>query len=529
MKKNKTIITFVLAVLLFSNIGCNDDFLETTPKGTLSDASFWKTQQDAEIFVNNLYNVLLDEENVQFDAMSDFMVANIASQGTRTISFVNGLVLSDNPTCESFWDSRYRYIRAANDFLANVELIPDESIESQVKTRLIAEAKFLRAYSYAYLSFLYGDVPLITTPLEIDESIALTRTPLATVSSFVLEELQSTADVLPLNPGAIGRISKGAALAMRARYALWVNDFSEAKKSAEDVIDLNKYSLYSSYQSLFSEVAENNSEVILDKQFIKNDYSNNLFQRLAPFSQNSGNNLFQPTASIVNEYEMSNGMMIDDAGSGFDELAPYDNRDPRLGYSVFHLGSILPDGTSYDSRPGGADDYTLGFQTTQTGFNLRKYVNVDDLADGTNTGLNFILIRYAEVLLTYAEAKIELNEIDQSVYDAINEIRARADVNMPPLQEGMTQVALRNAVRHERAVELAFEGLRMFDIKRHRMAQSILTGPIEGMTYEKSPGELTTVILTDYIWNFREQDYLWPIPIEEIILSNDNLTQNEGF
>ncbi len=530
MINNKLIRSiFIVTVIILVATSCNDDFLETVPQGTLSNASFWKSQKDAEIFVNNIYNVLFDQENIQFDAMSDFMAGKISTQGTRTIQFVQGLVLADNPTAEMVWDTRYEYIRAVNDFLDNVDLIPSEGIDPNVKVRLIAEVKFLRAYAYAYLSFLYGDVPLITEPLGIDASKALTRTPVADVTTFVLSELQEAANDLPVDAAEMGRITQGAALAMKARYALWVGNYVEAKSSAQAVMDLNKYSLYPSYKNLFTEAAEDNSEVILDKQFVKNDYSNNIFAEMAPFSQNGGGNLFQPTAAIVNKFEMSNGMMIDDAGSGFDPFDPYANRDPRLDYSVFHLGSILPDGSIYDSRPGGPDDFTMGFQTTKTGFNLRKYVNPEDLEDGANTGLNFILIRYAEVLLTYAEAKIELNDIDQSVYDAINKVRQRPDVNMPILPGGMTQEQLRTAVRHERAVELAFEGLRMPDIKRLRTAETILQGSIEGMTYEDSHGNLTTVVLTDFVWNFRSMDYLWPIPVEEIILSNGNLTQNPGY
>ena len=222
-------------------------------------------------------------------------------------------------------------------------------------------------------------------------------------------------------------------------------------------------------------------------------------------------------------------MMIDEEGSGFNPYDPYINRDPRLGYSVFHIGSILPNGEIFDSRPGGKDDYSLGFQTTKTGFNLRKYINPEDFGDESNCGINFIIIRYAEVLLTYAEAKIELNEIDESVFNAINEVRQRPDVNMPELDNSLNQSELRRAVRHERNVELALEGLRLFDLKRWQLAETILQGPIEGMTYTDSEGELVKVLMTDFSWNFDPKNYLWPIPVTEIILSDGALTQNPGY
>ncbi|HLR31430.1 MAG TPA: RagB/SusD family nutrient uptake outer membrane protein, partial [Fodinibius sp.] len=184
-------------------------------------------------------------------------------------------------------------------------------------------------------------------------------------------------------------------------------------------------------------------------------------------------------------YEMKNGMEIDEQGSGYDPSNPYDNRDPRLRYSMFVYGDELPDGQTYDPRPGlgGADDIMRSFTTTSTGFNIKKYVNDEDLADPTNCGINIILQRYAEILLTYAEAKIELGEIDQSVYNAINEVRQREDVMMPVIDNtGQSQNELREIVRHERKVELAFEGLRYFDIRRWEIAPEVMNGPIRGIT-----------------------------------------------
>ena len=265
---HKLIISFGLFILI---LGCNDDFLETVPKGSLSDANFWKTERDAEIFINNIYNVLLAQRNIQFEAMSDNMVGNVSQEQGATINFVQGLVLADNNNAEQVWSSMYKYIRASNDFLFNVDLIPEEAMSQIVRYRLISEARFFRAYSYAYLSALYGDVPLITEPISIEESRKLSRTPIDEIIGFVLRELQESAEDLPVNASQVGRITKGAALAMRARYALWMDKLNEAKESSLEVINLEKYSLYPQYENLFTEAAENNSEVILDKQFIKNE------------------------------------------------------------------------------------------------------------------------------------------------------------------------------------------------------------------------------------------------------------------
>lgn len=138
-------------------------------------------------------------------------------------------------------------------------------------------------------------------------------------------------------------------------------------------------------------------------------------------------------------------------------------------------------------------------------------------------------MRYAEVLLTYAEAKIENNDIDESVYQAINQIRSRPDVNMPLLAKDLSQSELRDIVREERLAELAFEGFRYFDIRRWKIAENVLPGIIYGMTYTKDNGELSTISLSGWSKSFKpERDYLWPIPSREIEL-NPNLTQNPNW
>jgi hypothetical protein len=139
-----------------------------------------------------------------------------------------------------------------------------------------------------------------------------------------------------------------------------------------------------------------------------------------------------------------------------------------------------------------------------------------------------MLIRYAEILLTYAEAKIELNQIDQSVYDAINAIRSRSDVNLPPIESGKTQDQMREIVRHERMLELAFEGHRLFDIRRWRIAEDVIPGYVEGMTYKNSEGNYVTVRIDGFLKVFESKHYLWPIPKKELDL-NPGLGQNPGW
>jgi hypothetical protein len=280
---------------------------------------------------------------------------------------------------------------------------------------------------------------------------------------------------------------------------------------------------------MFSYAAENNDEVILDKEFVKDVYANDVMELFAPFSILSNGVVVVPLKKAVDAYQMTNGKDINETGSGFDPYDPYKNRDPRLKYSVWTPGDILPNGAVFDSRPnsGTADAVGSNYQVSVTGFNVKKYYNTEDLSDLSNCGINIILIRYAEILLTYAEAKIELDQIDASVYDAINQVRQRPDVNMPPVSQPQTQAELRETLRHERMVELAFEGQRFFDIRRWGIAEEVFNVPIKGLTYVNN-GQLTTVDQPGVVRNFQQRDYLWPIPQKEMDL-NKNLQQNTGW
>jgi hypothetical protein len=391
--------------------------------------------------------------------------------------------------------------------------------------------KVLRAYYYVKLAALYGDVPLITAEISLEESRKVTRTPVAAIWDFISKELTEAAAVLPVSQTDKGRVTKGAALAVKARAMLYAGRFTLAAEAARQVMDLNVYSLYPSYERLYTYAAENNQEVILDKQFIKSTYSNNVFFLMAPWSQRNSNNTYLPNKKLVDSYQMNNGKDITDPASGFNPAAPYTNRDPRLKYSVFTIGDQLPDGKIFNSKPGSgtADAVDFSWFAPSTGYTVKKYINKEDLADPSNCGINIILIRYAEILLMYAEAKIEANQVDQSVLDAINKVRQRPDVNMPPITNISSQADMREIVRHERLVELAFEGLRYFDIRRWKIAENTVPGKVFGVTYQDNSGTLNTIEVPAFerVFN-KNRDYLWPIPQKEREL-NTELTQNQNW
>lgn len=521
----KYTIPFIFTIL----VSCQKDLLNTLPNDRLSENVFWKTQADAEVAVNALYRDLDGTNIFSWDAFSDIAHVN---QPFATEAFIElGTYDATSSKILSEWSNAYTGIAADNYFLANVDKIISITDSATFK-RYSAEARFLRAYQYVKLTSLFGSVPLVTAPLSITDARELKRDSVDEIYNFIDEELTEVTATLPLAypTSSTGRITKGAALALKARADLYAGHYQAAAAAAKAVINLGVYALYPKYQKLFSYSAENNSEVILDKQFIASTYSNNLFYLLAPYSQKSSQSTYVPTKAGIDLFQTAGGKNISDAGSGYIASNPYANRDPRLRYSVFLDGDTLASGAIFHPAPnsGTADAVGNTYIASTTGFNIKKYVNAEDYASPSNCGINIILIRYAEVLLTYAEAKIEANDIDNSVYDAINTVRnGREDVSLPSIETNLSQSQLRALVRQERTVELAFEGLHLADIRRWHTAETVVPGAVYGITYQENGTSKTIQVAVNRTFNSTKH-YLWPIPQTEID-QDKNLSQNPNW
>ncbi|MEX0720778.1 MAG: RagB/SusD family nutrient uptake outer membrane protein [Balneolaceae bacterium] len=534
---NKSLVLMAVIFVFAFASGCDNDLLNTAPNDRLSSETFWNSEEDAEYMVNDLYTYLPGTYTLLWDGMSDIAIPN--NIWINEVDYVRGQQDGESAVGKSHWNNSYRAIRGANNFLANVDDVFENSetpVNEDLINRFKGEARVLRAFKYLQLVTVFGDVPLITTPISVNEGKEIGRTDIEQIWDFIETELEESAEVLEIsyNGDDVGRITRGAALAIKSRAMLHAGRFTKAHEAASRVMDLG-YSLYPSYETLFTYEAENNQEVILDKQFIASDYPNNLFALLGRPAMGLGESSAPvPTKNIVDAYEMANGMDIEETGSGYDPFNPYENRDPRMRYSMYVYGDTMPNDNIYDPRPGfgGQSDIERGQNTTNTGFNIQKYVDPADISSPSNGGINIIIMRYAEVLLNYAEAKIEDNQIDQSVYDAINEIRERPDVNMPRVEDtGQSQEEMREIVRHERMVELAFEGQRFFDIRRWGIADEVMNennGEILGIEYENEDGDLVQYEYTQYRRNFESHHYVWPIPQEELNLS-DNMSQNDNY
>ena len=535
----KKIFLFISLTAILAFGSCQDDFLDRAPKDAYSDASLWSSKSDAMAALNGCYagwefgtNIIGD------DCFTDNGYDQFPWDGYEPMA--SGLVSPGDASFPNFWS--YKTIQRCNWFLANVDKTPSSSLPDDLKNRMKSEVRFLRAYQYYKLTVYYGDVPLVLKSLTPAEANTVSKNPKAEVVDFILKELSEIAPFLPVTYSGsdIGRITRGGTLGLKARIHLIKGDYAEAAATATSLMAAPfNYSLFPNFEELFRPINHDNQETLLNCQALKDlnaDYYPIVY---APKSQ-GGWSSFVPTQSLVDDYETISGKTIAE-DAAYDPLQPYKNRDPRLDMSIVRPGSFYMG--SYFDPYGGDDDYNkVGDNTSQTGYNLKKYIsNLDDYrgtdygTDIDNVGGAVMVIRYAEVLLTYAEAKIELNQIDQSVYDAINKVRAR--VGMPNVDKTVynNQTKMRELIRRERRVELAFEGLRFVDVRRWKIAEQVMPGTVKGIlkgSVDPTNGNLTlqpntTKQVTTRVFT-SPKHYLLPIKQSEID-TNKNLGQNPGY
>jgi hypothetical protein len=530
----KKILIAIIPVAILT--GCND-VLDTIPTNQLSFEVYWQTDQDAEYAANAIYQYLESPGTILGrDEMSD--IATATFETSDEIKVEQSIAGSQTGIFQGTWNDLYRGVRRCNDYLANVGKITVQ--DENAVNRYTAEVRTLRSYFYSRLVSYFGDVPLITTPIGISESKALTRTPVAEIYDFIYTEITDAAKYLPVTTTAKGRVTKGAAFGILARTMLFAAGnvtgtdaratqyYEKAKEAADLVIALNVYDLSTPYAKLFSYEKESSPEVVFEKQYIRDDYPNSVFNNFGALSLGTGGSQMSPTLVLLDEYETVNGKKITDVSSGYNALEPYANRDPRLGYTLFYPGATLPNGSTYDSRPGkGTDAVGAEYRVSKTGLLPKKYINPEDLNFRNNCAINFIIIRYAEILLIAAEARIELNTELNTALEYINRIRQRSDVNLPALSLS-NQSALREAVRHERLVELALEGNRFFDIRRWKIAKTACTGDVKGMRYVADGATEPSLYTFNRSKTFTDRDYLWPVPYNERQLC-PNLSQNTDW
>jgi starch-binding outer membrane protein, SusD/RagB family len=523
----KILIVFLAVVGLAS---CSKDFLERAPLDQLSSKTFWTSEKEVQAALNGLYVGWEWGDNVVYmDCASDNAYNPFPWEGFQVMG--NGTLSAADPGW-SRWN--FSTIRKCNYFLANVNNAP---IDASIIAQSSAQARFIRAYQYFILEQLYGDVPLITKELLIDEANTISRTPKAEVVKFILDELTAIAPDLPVsyeNSEDQGRITRGAALALKSRIQLYEGKYADCITTVGEINNLGVYDLFPSYTDLFRIQNEYNQEVILDVEYKENDYSNWVLGVMIPASEGGWSSIL-PLQSLVDDYEMADGKTIAEAGGGYDPLKPYANRDPRFYTTIWYPGATLYSGGLFNPLDEQTADYFDIYGGARTGYNFRKYIwDVTDFADVWNSGMNMILIRYAEVLLSFAEAKIELGQIDEEMYSALDRIRTRAGMPAVDRNKYNNQNSLRTLVRRERRIELAEEGLRWYDVQRWKIGEQTMFGDALGSLNkaELSGDELVFTADASPIVvetrDFKSFNYLWPIPQKEIDI-NQNLIQNPGY
>jgi hypothetical protein len=509
----------VVLTIFFGVTGCTKTFLDSTPSDKVSDASFWKSDADAAAGVTAIYDQMQHNYQIYgFIPETEGITPNAwiwsgYLNGYSAIAEGNLLPTVTTPVLDR-WKQLYNGIYKAN--LA-MEKIPPIRMDETLKNRLLAEAKFLRALFYYNLADYYGGVPILRNTLQLGATLP-GRDSLADVLSFVTQQCDSAALYLPASYGAadVGRATLGAALTLKARAFLLAKKYPEAAAAALQVRKLGKYSLYNDYEKMFTAVAaENNAEVIFDVQYAAPGLGEGspLDGLMAPLSSYSkGWDQIFPSQDLVDAYDMkATGLPITDPASGYDPAHPYDNRDPRMDYTLVRPGATWR-GIAYSSLAVGSSS------AAYLGYLPRKHVLTVDGFNWGDSPLNFIVFRYADILLMYAEAENETAGADASVYEAIDSVRSRTGVNLPAIAPGKSQSEMRDIIRHERRIELAFEGTYYSDIRRWGTAKTLM----DGRVIRNISGQQLDV------WHFTDALYLWPIPQSEIDL-NSKLTQNKGY
>jgi hypothetical protein len=534
----KYLVTGVLG-LTIALAGCQsaDSLLDVVSPTTVSNEIFWTQEADAQLFVVGTYSALPSWFDViGLDGLTDNAGVNRQFDGRYV--FTDGTNDPQSGYSRGLWNQFYNGVARSNILLANIDRIPANKIDATRKARYVAEAKFLRGVFYLQLVSMFGDLPMPLVPVSDAEARSLTNTPSAKVYDQIIADFDAAALVLPsaFTGSDYGRATKWAAIAFKARAALYAGRFQVAADAAKLVMDGGVFQLHPSYAQLFTYAGETNKEVIFVHTYAKTTQAtgqnNNIFGEFGPPTNSAGGHVV-PIRSLLDAYQMTDGQSI--ATSPLYNPAPwpnatgtmFDNRDPRMAATILYPGASW-DGGTFDPRPVGQSSkpeaFNLGNENVSTtGLNIRKYIDLTDKADRGNGGIDVMLMRYADVLLMYAEAKVALGQPDASALSAINLVRTRA--GMPALA-AVTQAD----VRYERRVELAFEGLRLFDIRRWKVAAAIMPiVAVTGADYIDVNGAKQTFTQPASGRKFFDpKNYLWAIPQAERDL-NPNLAQNPGY
>ncbi|HWV68520.1 RagB/SusD family nutrient uptake outer membrane protein [Chitinophaga sp.] len=557
-----------LCIGLFTLVSCGKkNFLDQTETTNLDEQTVFSDSARTVAFLTNIYiDIGFAESATRFgngglDASCDEAEPQKSATVTTSIQFATGTV---NPSIISAdaWNTPYTNIRRVNQLLKH---LPGSPIPSYIRNVMSAEARFLRAWYYADLLKHYGGIPLIGDSVyKVEDKIPAVRNSYKECVDYIVSECDAAAAVLPLVRirEDYGRASGGAAMALKARVLLYAasplfnggginkedaatcypDNVPERWKLAADaaaaVMNTAAYSLnednatapgYGFYKVFTLRV---NPEYILAKMQGGNRELESAWQ---PPSRNGAQGGF-PYQGFVDAFGMANGKAITDPSSGYDAANPYSNRDPRLAYSVIRDQTPLIQNTGLkepvniflgpDGKGVSQDAVHAG---TPTGYYTNKMLDENIAANFIHGSQRcFPLMRYAEVLLNYAEAQNEYAGPVAEVYNAVALVRKRAGLLPYELPAGLSKEQMREAIHAERRVELAFEGHRFWDVRRWKIAAQTENKQMTGMEVKRNGANVTYTIFPVRKHNFRDAMYLWAIPQGETAKSPE-LKQNPSW
>jgi hypothetical protein len=515
--KNK-IITCICVSIMIGAVSCKKNFLDKAPLDSVSTQIFWQSEADAQSALAGVYSRLqqnfLGYERVYLDGLTDnAYLDNNTNQPSMPLLATGSITPTVGGSLSNMYSTPYRAISSCNFFLDNVDKVPTTDAQ---KTLFKAEVRFIRALCYFDLVQSFGGVVIYRNYPTTLEAVKIAKSTKAQVYEFVEEDLDFAIANLP-DVKYNGHAVKGSAQGIKARVLLTQQKWADAATLLQQIMTnaTGKFGLSNNYASIFKTAGQATAAVNQEIMFSTQYLAPTLPQRTSPGAAGMDielgwYSLMQPYKNLVDDYEMTDGKSITESPL-YNAATPYLNRDPRLDLTIKVPGEVWKNPTTNVNW--------TGSYVPATSFIMEKYVDLTrapfTTTTATQTDQDYVHLRYADILLMYAEAKNEASGPDATVYAAIDQVRARPGIAMPPTDQVKyaTKETLREYIRHERRIEFALEGQRYNDLKRWNIA------------HIKLP---TLVTPANVPLKFETKNYVLPFQQSELD-NNPQLVQNDNY
>jgi hypothetical protein len=533
MKKTLIIICF----MSISMVGC-EDFLDKTDPTATDFVEFFNDEGDLRrVIYSSYYDVFTSPWRMDLlfymqDGKSDNAYSRYEGHNHQRIA--NGQFNSNTSAFLSYYEQHMKHLGRLNTFIANADVpyVEDEAVRTKYKSILEA----LRVWHYFKLTFRWGDVPFHLEPADLSDATQPV-TPKEEILETLFPMAEKIANNLPKEEYTVNKymFNQYSLKALIMRYALYNERYELAARLAKEIMDSRNYELYPNYGDLFQYegTSSNNEFIIHMNRESHGSKPTDTFEDLGPhYRTGDGQSYVVPLKSLVDAYWTKQGRSIENCPLHTKEeyeLDPNLNRDPRYEASIMGHGDIFY-GEEINIYNEEDPMFYENQRASKSGYWFRKFVSEDD-AFRSNGNFEFGLLRYAEVLLSYAEAKIMMNDIDPLAKSCINQVRERAGLDMSVADvtgaeySSYSQQDWIELIRNERRVEFAAEGLRYDDIIRWRVAEEVLNQPALGHT-RMVDGEKVSLKIEDRA--FQPHNYLWPFH-ENSLRVEPGLNQNPGY